>query len=97
MIQRVSLEGIIELGTWVCREYAKVYVEDENEAKRDHKGIWQGDFQKPADWRKENKAKGGSKSSNNSEPTGKQFLDPPNKARCFKIVSTALEGFCFQA
>ena len=36
-----------------CREYSNAYVSDEEMAKKGHKGIWQGDFQVPAEWRKE--------------------------------------------
>lgn len=36
-----------------CREYSSAYVNDEERAKKEHKGIWQGDFQVPAEWRKE--------------------------------------------
>lgn len=36
-----------------CREYSSAYVNDEEVARKDHRGIWQGDFQVPAEWRKD--------------------------------------------
>ena len=35
------------------REYSTAYVIDEEAAKKGHKGMWQGEFQEPAAWRKE--------------------------------------------
>ena len=39
----------------VYRKYSKNYTEDEKIAKKNKKGIWQGDFQMPWEWRKNNK------------------------------------------
>ena len=41
------------------REYSKDYVKDEEIAKQAQKGIWQGEFQTPAQWRREKKGRGG--------------------------------------
>ena len=37
------------------RKYSKNYIEDEKIAKKNKKGIWQGGFQMPWEWRKNNK------------------------------------------
>ena len=37
------------------RKYSKNYIEIEKIAKKNKKGIWQGDFQMPWEWRKNNK------------------------------------------
>ena len=52
-----------------CREYSKDYVDDEDKAKREHKGVWQGEFQEPAQWRRENKK--GKASREAKEPSSK--------------------------
>ena len=39
-----------------CRQYSKQYVALEEQAHQAHKGVWQGDFQMPADWRKQQRA-----------------------------------------
>ena len=36
------------------RYYSKDYVKEEETAKRDKKGIWQGSFEEPYIWRKNN-------------------------------------------
>ena len=36
-----------------CRQYSKQYVPLEEQAHQARKGVWQGDFQMPADWRKQ--------------------------------------------
>ena len=51
-----------------CRQYSSDYAKDEEEAKSAHRGIWQGKFEIPADWRKENKGK---KGGNNSAAASK--------------------------
>ena len=33
-------------------QYSKKYLSEEFEAKKDKKGIWQGKFEMPWDWRK---------------------------------------------
>lgn len=38
-----------------CRQYGKDYVAVEDAAHQAHKGIWQGKFEIPADWRKDQK------------------------------------------
>ncbi len=39
----------------MCREYSSDYVAAEDAAKAAKRGIWAGDFDVPADWRKERK------------------------------------------
>ena len=39
-----------------CRQYSKAYVADEEAAKMAHKGIWQGQFEIPAEWRRDKKS-----------------------------------------
>ena len=41
-----------------CRQYSKQYVPLEEQAHQARKGVWQGDFQMPADWRKQQRAGG---------------------------------------
>lgn len=38
-----------------CRQYGKDYVALEDAAHAANKGVWQGEFQIPSDWRKANK------------------------------------------
>lgn len=38
-----------------CRQYGKDYVAVEDAAHQAHKGMWQGTFEMPADWRKDQK------------------------------------------
>ena len=37
------------------RRYSKDYIEEEQEARRDKLGIWQGTFQFPEEWRRSKK------------------------------------------
>jgi len=48
------------------REYSKAYIAAEDAAHAARKGIWDGTFQYPADWRKAERAKG----SNSKEVQG---------------------------
>lgn len=49
-----------------------MYVDDENAAKNAHRGIWDGTFQTPSEWRKEQKANRSSSANTSSpeSPTG---------------------------
>ena len=46
-------EQMVENG-WAMayRKYNKIFVENENNAKKNFRGIWAGEFEKPWDWRK---------------------------------------------
>mmetsp|Transcript_29004 Transcript_29004/g.78103 ORF Transcript_29004/g.78103 Transcript_29004/m.78103 type:complete len:318 (-) Transcript_29004:488-1441(-) len=78
-----SLDGPIpeDLNGWMVqnglavayREYSKDYIPTEEAAQRAHKGIWDGTFQYPADWRKAERAKG----SNSAEVQGLPRAIPP--------------------
>ncbi|KAF5834922.1 high light-induced nuclease [Dunaliella salina] len=78
-----SLEGPApeDLNGWMVqnglavayREYSKDYIPTEEAAQRAHRGIWDGTFQYPADWRKAEKAKG----SNSAEVQGLPRAIPP--------------------
>ena len=48
-------EQMVENG-WALayRKYNKIFIENENNAKKKLRGIWAGDFEKPWDWRKKN-------------------------------------------
>ena len=48
-------EQMVENG-WALayRKYNKIFIENENNAKKNLRGIWGGDFEKPWDWRKKN-------------------------------------------
>ena len=37
------------------RRYSKEYVDDENYARDNKLGIWEGKFIKPSEWRKDNR------------------------------------------
>jgi endonuclease YncB( thermonuclease family) len=37
------------------KEYSKMFIKFEDEAKKSKKGIWQGEFERPNLWRKKNK------------------------------------------
>lgn len=77
-VSSCSLPGTGDIGDWLVknghavayRQYSKEYTQDEEEAKNAHRGIWQGKFEIPAEWRKENKGNktntGGSKSQGSS-------------------------------
>lgn len=62
-VSSCSLPGTGDIGDWLVknghavayRQYSQEYVKDEDEAKSAHRGIWQGNFEIPADWRKDNK------------------------------------------
>lgn len=60
-------------GCFGRREYSKDYIPTEEAAQRAHRGIWDGTFQYPADWRKAEKAKG----SNSAEVQGLPRAIPP--------------------
>lgn len=57
----------LELNTWLVenglavayRQYGKEYIPLEEQAKAQRKGVWEGPFTPPADWRKQQKAGGG--------------------------------------
>ena len=53
----LDLNSEMVLNGWAIayRYYSKEYVEEEEEAKRDKKGIWIGDFEEPYLFRKKNK------------------------------------------
>ena len=53
----LDLNSEMVLNGWAIayRYYSKDYVEEEEEAKRDKKGIWIGDFEEPYSFRKKNK------------------------------------------
>ena len=53
----LDLNSAMVLNGWAIayRYYSKDYVEEEEEAKRDKKGIWIGDFEEPYLFRKKNK------------------------------------------
>ena len=53
----LDLNSTMVLNGWAIayRYYSKDYVEEEEEAKRDKKGIWIGDFEEPYLFRKKNK------------------------------------------
>lgn len=40
---------------YMCRQYGKDYIAVEDAAHQAHKGMWQGSFEMPADWRKDQK------------------------------------------
>lgn len=40
---------------YIFRQYGKDYVAIEDAAHQAHKGMWQGSFEMPADWRKDQK------------------------------------------
>ena len=42
-------------GMPACRQYGKEYIALEDAAHQAHKGMWQGTFEMPADWRKDQK------------------------------------------
>ena len=48
-------EQMVENG-WALayRKYNKIFIENENNARKNLRGIWAGDFEKPWDWRKKN-------------------------------------------
>ena len=48
-------EQMVENG-WALayRKYNKIFIENENNAKKNLRGIWACDFEKPWDWRKKN-------------------------------------------
>ena len=56
------LKGSINLNRWMVRngyavayrKYSKQYILDENFAKEEKLGLWQGTFVKPEKWRKLN-------------------------------------------
>ena len=56
------LKGTINLNKWMVRngyaiayrKYSKIYIPDENFAKEEKLGLWQGTFVKPEKWRKLN-------------------------------------------
>lgn len=48
------------------REYSKQYVDLEEEAKREGRGIWVGEFDNPAEWRRQQRGGGSGSSSNNN-------------------------------
>ena len=37
------------------RQYSKAYVPDEEAAHQARQGVWKGDFEVPADWRREHR------------------------------------------
>ena len=53
----LDLNSAMVLNGWAIayRYYSKDYIEEEEEAKRDKKGIWIGDFEEPYLFRKKNK------------------------------------------
>ena len=53
----LDLNSEMVLNGWAIayRYYSKDYIEEEEEAKRDKKGIWIGDFEEPYLFRKKNK------------------------------------------
>jgi len=40
---------------FISRQYGKEYIAVEDAAHQAHKGMWQGSFEMPADWRKDQK------------------------------------------
>ena len=42
-------------GTRPCRRYSRASVAEEDQARRGRRGIWAGSFQRPGDWRRQNR------------------------------------------
>lgn len=59
--------GMEDINAWMVfegkavsyRQYSKKYVSQEDNARDNHKGIWEGQFVQPSIWRKQQKAKRG--------------------------------------
>jgi hypothetical protein len=65
--QRTSMLGWFSRGgLFAYREYSKQYVDLEEEAKREGRGIWVGEFDNPAEWRRQQRGGGSGSSSNNN-------------------------------
>lgn len=70
-----------------CRQYGKDYVAVEDAAHQAHKGMWQGKFQLPADWRKDQKIEKLLAEKSKREAAGML-------CQCTHLVTSALQRAC---
>ena len=55
-IHRGRRKGVSSSGNAVAyKRYSKAFLKHEDEAKINKRGIWQGEFERPEQWRRKNK------------------------------------------